>query len=157
VELSGVNTVNASRERVWTAINDPAVLQRCVPGLSGVTRTGNTVHASIELAFGRARGVYRGHVRVIEERPPGYARLEMEGQAPVGVLRGLATVHLEGHGGLTLVHWRGSSRLGGVLALIGQRVIEGAARAKIDAFFTRLNAELNTDPNDMAPGPARTP
>ena len=143
MEISGTNMVNASRERVWAALNDPSVLERCVPGVSDVKREGNTVRASLELVLGRVRGVYQGRVQVLEEQAPDYARFALEGQAPVGVLRGESSVRLEGRGDLTLVHWTGQSRFGGALALVGRRVFEGVVRAKANTFFERLNAELN--------------
>ncbi|WP_027483391.1 CoxG family protein [Deinococcus pimensis] len=142
MELDGQNRVNASPERVWAALNDPAVLERCVPGLSGVTRDGDVLTAAMELTFGSARGTYRGQIRVLEERAPEYARLAAEGRSPVGMLRGEATVRLERSGEGTLVRWQGSSRLGGVLAFVGRSVLQGVARSHAEAFFARLDEEL---------------
>lgn len=144
MEMQGEQWVQASREEVWLALNDPGVLAKCVPGCEEMRRVGDTeIEARLLAKIGPVRARFSGRILMHDVVPPASCRIAFEGS---GGAAGMAT----GESKVTLVQENGGTRLtytveaavGGKLGQIGGRLINASARKMADEFFVALNEQL---------------
>ena len=158
MEMQGEVSIAAPRAAVWQALNDPQVLARCIEGCDSLVRDGDGFVGKMAAKVGPVRATFTGSVR-LEDVVDGVSyRLVGEGKGGVaGFAKGSAAVVLADAGpGATLLSYQVNSQVGGKLAQLGARLIEGAARQYADGFFSKLAAELA--PADDAPvAPAAAP
>lgn len=149
MELQGETIIAAPRARVWEALNDPAMLARCIEGVESLERTGeNRFEGKLNTKVGPVRAAFTGAVTLSDLDPPNAYRISGEGKGGVaGFAKGSADVRLadetleDGRVGTRLTY-SAQSTVGGKLAQLGARLIEGTARAYAESFFTRLKQEL---------------
>ena len=142
MQIEGVNPVRATRIQVWTALNDPEVLARCVPGVKTVTLIDeNTFKMLLEIAIGPVKSKFDGKIEILERIEPDTVKLKVSAKAPTGIVNATGTVRLEEQEGGTLVHWAGEPKLMGMLATLGGRLIEGVAKQQAGIFFSKLEVE----------------
>lgn len=157
MEMNGEVSINAPRPRVWAALNDPAVLARCIDGVESLTRTQadgtERFEGRMNARVGPVRASFAGHVALTQVNAPESYVLVGEGKGGVaGFAKGEARVMLtETAPGTTLLAYQVSSSVGGKLAQLGARLIEGAAKGYADTFFTRLKAEIEVPEGAAAP------
>lgn len=150
MELKGEVTIAAARPRVWAALNDPAVLARCIDGVESLTRVdgpdGERLEGKMNAKIGPVRATFAGAVTLTEVVAPERYVLVGEGKGGVaGFAKGQAAVSLaEVAPGETLLRYDVSSSVGGKIAQLGARLIEGTAKAYAETFFGRLKAELES-------------
>jgi carbon monoxide dehydrogenase subunit G len=155
MELSGDVTINAPRDRVWAALNDPDVLARCIEGVETLTRVsgdeGERFEGKMNAKVGPVRATFTGQVTLTDVVAPERYVLVGEGKGGVaGFAKGEAAVQLaESAPGTTVLSYQVKSSVGGKLAQLGARLIEGTAKAYAESFFASLKAEVET--------PAETP
>jgi carbon monoxide dehydrogenase subunit G len=145
MELTGERTLPASRARVWAALNDTAILSRCIPGCQEIQKASDTEFtAKVGLAVGPVKATFNGQVTLSDLDPPNGYRISGTGQGGVaGFGKGSAVVTLEdAPGGGTLLRYSADASVGGKLAQIGSRLVEATARKLADEFFTRFAAEF---------------
>ena len=145
MELTGERILPASRARVWAALNDPAILSRCIPGCQEIQKSSDTEFtAKVGLAVGPVKATFNGQVTLSDLDPPNGYRISGTGQGGVaGFGKGSAVVTLEdAPGGSTLLRYSADASVGGKLAQIGSRLVEATARKLADEFFTRFAAEF---------------
>jgi carbon monoxide dehydrogenase subunit G len=156
MDFSGRYVIPASPEAVWAALNDPEILKYCIPGCEEIEKTSPTDFAAVAtLKIGPVKARFRGKVALSDLDPPHRCRLSGEGQGGVaGFAKGGAEVVLtpEGDGG-TMLTYTAQATVGGKLAQIGQRLVDGAAKQIADDFFGRFSTALGA----AAPAPALTP
>jgi uncharacterized protein len=149
MELQGETLIAAPRERVWTALNDPEVLRRCIDGVESLEKVGdNRFEGKLNAKVGPVRASFTGGVDLQDlDRPNGYT-IVGEGKGGVaGFAKGSAEVKLadvtlpEGATGTRLTYVARST-VGGKLAQLGARLIEGTARGYAETFFARLKTEV---------------
>jgi carbon monoxide dehydrogenase subunit G len=140
VDISGSYTLYATRERVWSALRDPDLLRRIVPGCESLEMIdANTYHGRVNIGIAAVKGVYEGTLRMSEQRPPESCRMVVDGKGAQGVLHGEGTVALEEREpGVTVVRYAGQAQLGGAIASVGMRVASGAANMLTRGFFAKL-------------------
>ncbi len=160
MDFTGRYLIAASPQRVWEGINDPAILKASIPGCEQLDKTSPTDFvASARLKIGPLSASFKGKVQLTELDPPHGLRLSGEGQGGVaGFARGEAQVVLTPEGDGTLLTYTAKASVGGKLAQIGQRLIDGAAKQIADDFFKRFTAALDRpvlapDPLIEAPAP----
>lgn len=166
VEMKGESVIAASRADVWRALNDPAVLARCIDGVEELTAAveadGTTrLEGKMNAKVGPVRATFSGGVRLTEVDPPARYVLVGEGKGGVaGFAKGTAEVTLSdavaAGRDATLLRYVVTSSVGGKLAQLGARLIEGTARGYADTFFARLKAEVE-DVAPAAPSPETEP
>ncbi len=144
MELKGETLIAAPRQAVWQALNDPAVLARCIDGVESLTKAGDDrFDGVLNARVGPVRARFTGAVTLSDLDPPNGYTISGEGKGGVaGFARGSAKVRLADEDGGTRLSYDVSSNVGGKLAQLGSRLIEGAARGYADSFFARLKAEL---------------
>ena len=152
MKIEGTHQLNAPRDRVYQALVDPEVLQRCIPGCERLEKTAeNTYSATIRAGIGAIKGVFTGTVRLEDMRPPEHYRIVVEGKGGPGFLKGSGDLDLEAQGERTLIKYTGDLQLGGTIASVGQRMIQGTAKMMASQFFTALEAEAGTEPGESPP------
>lgn len=143
MKISGQHQLKAPLERAWKALIDPAVLQKATPGCERLTPIGpDEFEATLKLGVALVKGTYKGKLALREKTPPESYRLVMEGSGGPGFVKGDATLRLTEQEGGTLVSYEGEAQIGGAIASVGQRLLEGAARMLLSQFFKNLDKEL---------------
>jgi len=147
LNLSGSHVIEGTPEQVWAALNDPAVLARCAPGVKTLEPEGTDQYkAAIEVAVGPVKGVFQGRISITDKVEPQTMTLKIEAKAPVGIVSAIGKITLEPTDDpdliKTLVNWEGTPQLAGMLATVGARLISGIAKSQADLFFSKLQREV---------------
>jgi carbon monoxide dehydrogenase subunit G len=144
MDFTGRYVIAAPPQKVWDGINDPAILKACIPGCEQLDKTSPTDFvATARLKIGPLSAAFKGKVQLTELEPPHRLRLSGEGQGGVaGFAKGDALVTLTPDGDGTVLTYTAKANVGGKLAQIGQRLIDGAAKQIADDFFKRFAAAL---------------
>jgi carbon monoxide dehydrogenase subunit G len=135
--MQGEVTLPAERERVWAALNDPEVLKVCIPGCQELEKVSDTEFAAVaKLAVGPVKATFKGNVMLSDiDAPNGYT-ITGEGQGGVaGFAKGGAKVRLADAGGGTQLSYDVEAQVGGKIAQLGGRLINGVAKKYADQFF----------------------
>src|SRR3989454_4545126 len=152
MKIEGSHQLNAPRERVYQCLIDPQVLQRCIPGCERLEKTGeNTYAATIRAGVGSIKGVFNGNVRLEDMRTPEHYRIVVDGKGTPGFLKGSGDFELEAQGETTIIKYSGELQVGGTIASVGQRMIQGTAKMMAAQFFTALEAEAKTAAGEPPP------
>ncbi len=134
--IQGEYTIDAPREAVWRALNDPAVLKACIPGCESMTRTSESeIDAKINAQIGPIRSSFATHIVMSDIDPPSGYTLSAEGKGVAGFGRGTAKVSLADLGARTVLKYDAQMSIGGKLAQVGSRLVESATRSYSDQFF----------------------
>jgi hypothetical protein len=137
------STFAEPRERVFAALIDPDVLQRCIPGCDSLARTGDdTFDATLNVGLAGVTGRYRGRARLSDIVAPESYTLTVEGSGSPGYARGAARLSLADEGDRTTVTCEADVQVGGLVAAIGSRLIEAASRKLAGEFFASLERVL---------------
>jgi carbon monoxide dehydrogenase subunit G len=144
MDFTGRYAIDAAPQRVWDGLNDPAILKACIPGCEQMDRTSPTDFvATARLKIGPLSATFKGKVTLSDLDPPKRCKIIGEGQGGVaGFARGDAEVVLTPEGTGTVLTYTAKASVGGKLAQIGQRLIDGAARQIADDFFKRFATAL---------------
>ena len=138
MKLTGTYEINAPREAVWAALTQPESLQGCIPGCQRLEDVGDgNYEASISAAFGPVRGNFSAKVSIKDWNPYESYRMIVSANGTPGFVNGEAFIALaDGDGdGVTTVNVDGDGQAGGLLARVGQRMMESMARSQMDRFF----------------------
>ena len=165
MELSGEVAIAAPRQKVWTALNDPEVLARCIEGVETLARIvgddGERFEGKMNAKVGPVRATFVGQVTLTQVVAPERYVLVGEGKGGVaGFAKGEAAVTLTETGpNATLLAYDVKSSVGGKLAQLGARLIEGTAKSYAESFFAKLKAEVETadTPASTIDAPPETP
>jgi len=144
MKISGSHDVAAPREQVWTALIDPAVLARTLPGCLSLERTGDDEYrVTLEAGVASIRGVYSGQVTLADHAPPAAYTLRAQGQGGPGTVDATAAVTLaETPEGGTRITYDADAVVGGTIGGVGQRVLAGVAKRTAGQFFSAVEADL---------------
>src|SRR5918912_1653291 len=152
MKIEGTHVVRAKRERVYQALTDPEVLRRCIPGCERLEKTGENAYAvTLRAGVGSIKGVFNGNIRLEDLPQPEHYRIVGDGKGQPGFLKGAGDLDLEERDGATFVKYAGDVQVGGTLAGVGQRMIQGAAKLMASQFFTALEAEAQAQEGDPPP------
>jgi uncharacterized protein len=163
MDFKGKYSIPAAPDQVWAALREPATLSACIPGCESVEQVSpNQYQAVATLKVGPVKARFQGKITIDDvTAPPGIAhamRLSGEGQGgAAGFARGQSAVHLTAEGDQTILEYSAKAVVGGKLAQIGQRLIDGAARSVADEFFARFSGVMQTKTATVAPAPASPP
>src|SRR6266852_3710949 len=138
--MTGEVQLAAPREAVWAKLNDPEVLKVCIPGCEELEKTDdNGFRAVAKMKVGPVSARFKGKVTLSDLDPPNGYKISGEGEGGVaGFAKGGATVGLTDKDGGTLLTYNVEAQIGGKLAQLGQRLINGAAKKLADEFFTNF-------------------
>lgn len=152
MKIEGTHELHSSRERIYQALIDPVVLQRCIPGCERLEKTGdNSYSTTIRAGVGSIKGVFTGKVRLEDLQPPSHFRMTVDGKGQPGFLKGSGNLNFDERDGATLVSYNGDVQVGGTIASVGQRMLQGAVKMMATQFFTAIEAEAKTEAHEAPP------
>jgi uncharacterized protein len=148
MKVSGTSILNAPRERIWQSLNDPAFLKLCLPGCESMEAIGpDQYQAILTVGIAAVKGKYTGTVTLSEKEPPQRFTMRVEGKGPGGFMQGTGVLELAEDPQGTKVTYQGDVQVGGPIASVGQRLLEGAAKMMVGQFFTAVNKQLAAQPS----------
>ena len=145
MKLSGTAALPAKRDQVWELLNDPERLAKCLPGAERLEPDGPDRY-KVAMKFGIAAlsGNFQGSVELADRKPPESLQMRIEGRGAPGFMKGEGTILLRAKGQETEVKYEGEAQVGGVIASVGQRMIEAAAKKMVAQFFASAAEELKS-------------
>ena len=145
MQLQGEYVVHAPRDRVWQLLNDPAVLARITPGVTSlIPDGGDRYKATFVVALGPFKNTFNGQVEVADKQAPEAMTLKVQARGPGGGMAAAGRITLraeESDPNATRVAYTGEPQLSGMLATVGGRLVQGAAKLQADQFFASLERE----------------
>ena len=139
MKLTGSYEMNVKKEAVWKALNDPNILKQCIPGCESFDiKSGNIFNATATNQIGPMNATFSGTVTLSNIRENQSYTLSGEGQSPVGFANGSAEVKLIEKNGITTLTYEVDVNVGGKIAQLGSRLINGVAKKMSNYFFGRL-------------------
>jgi carbon monoxide dehydrogenase subunit G len=144
MEMSSSQIVPAPPDRVWAALNDPQLLKACITGCEAIERVAdNEYNVSMKVKIGPVNAKFAGKIILLDLNPPQSYTLNFEGQGGMaGHAKGSAQVLLSPDGEATKLAYTAAAQIGGKLAQIGSRLVDGAANKMAGDFFAALAREL---------------
>lgn len=144
MDMQGSRQLAVSQQQAWDALNDPAVLKTCIPGCDKVEATGENQYAiGMALKIGPVSAKFTGKITLSEINPPVSYKLAFEGQGgPAGFGKGSAAVTLRPDADGCELSYTVNATVGGKVAQLGQRLIDGAAKSLAEDFFKRFDEEI---------------
>ena len=144
MEMTGEERIPASQADTWAALNDPAILKACVPGCESIERLAENEYQVLMVArIGPVSAKFKGKLALSDLKPPHSYAIAFEGQGgAAGFGKGAAQVQLAPDGGGTKLSYQVKANVGGKLAQIGSRLVDGAAKKIAQEFFAAFNEKV---------------
>jgi uncharacterized protein len=146
MEMTGEQQIPVSQEKTWQALNDLDVLKACIPGCESIVASGeNEYDVVLTAKVGPVSAKFKGKLKLTDMNPPSSYHIAFEGQGGVaGFARGSAQVNLMPEGDeSTRLGYAVKANVGGKLAQIGSRLIDGAAKKLAEQFFNAFNKHVS--------------
>ena len=143
--MKGEVALSADRATVWAKLNDPEVLKACIPGCQTLDRSGeNGFSAVVKVKVGPVSATFKGNVELQDLDPPNGYKISGSGEGGIaGFAKGGAVVRLsDAEGGGTLLTYDVEANVGGKIAQLGARLIDGVAKKNADMFFENFAANV---------------
>ena len=154
MKLAGSYALNVKKEVVWKALNDPEILKKCIPGCEVFEKESNTVfNATATNQIGPMNATFSGKLSLSNIQENQSYKLSGEGQSSVGFVNGIADVKLTEENGLTILNYEVDVNVGGKVAQLGSRLINGVAKKMSDYFFGQFSdlvAPIKTEKKDTS-------
>jgi carbon monoxide dehydrogenase subunit G len=143
MKVSGTATLSAPPQRVWEALNDPAVLVRTIPGCQRLEAVGDdSYRMTIAAGVASIKGLYQGEVSLSEQHPPDAFVLTAAGTGAPGTVSARVLVSLAEAGGGTTLTYDADAIVGGMIGGVGQRMLTGVAKKTAGEFFSAVDDVL---------------
>src|SRR5262252_9396417 len=151
MEMTGEQLIPVSQEKVWRGLNDPEMLKACIAGCESIEKVSDSEYKVVIVAsVGPVKAKFNGKLVLSDLDPPNSYALSFEGSGgAAGFGKGGAKVSLATEGASTRLRYTANASVGGKLAQVGSRLIDGVAKKMADDFFAAFNEKLA--------GPAATP
>ncbi|TMQ00946.1 MAG: carbon monoxide dehydrogenase subunit G [Verrucomicrobia bacterium] len=141
--IQGTHDLARPPAQVFEALNDPAILQETIPGCEKLEKTAaDEYSAQLKIGIAAVKGSYAGKVRLSDQQPPNRFTLHLEGKGAQGFVKGTARVELKEKDQGTELRYTADVQVGGLIAAVGSRMIEAAAKKMADDFFQRFSTAL---------------
>jgi len=142
MKVEGAQKIGAPRERVFAALVDPAILQKCIPGCQVLEKIGDTQYAAkLTASIGSIKGVFTATVTMVDLVAPSHYKLLVDAKGQQGFVKGSGILDLSEQSGVTEIKYTGDVNVGGTLASVGQRMLESTAKMMVAKFFSALENE----------------
>lgn len=146
MELSGTHTIKAPQALVWKVLTDPETLRRTLPGCQRFeSQEDGSYNITMSIGIAAIKGTYTGTVRLLNEKPPDSYSLKVSAKGGVGFIDGqgdFVLTQAEDNGDHTKLSYTGQAQVGGKIAGVGQRLLQGGANLVIGQFFRALDKEV---------------
>lgn len=167
MEMQGSKQLAITQQQAWDALNDPEVLKLCIPGCDSIEPTGDNAYALVNaIKVGPVAAKFKGAIQLADIQAPGSYTINFEGNGGVaGFGKGSAKVVLTPNDQGCELGYTVNATVGGKIAQVGQRLIDGVAKSMAESFFKRFDEEMqhrHPAPAEAAPGadealPAKVP
>ncbi|MGH9660900.1 MAG: SRPBCC family protein [Bryobacteraceae bacterium] len=139
MKISGAYTLAAAPDRAYALMQDPQVLARSMPGCDQLTQIApNEYEMKMKMVVASIQGLFSGKVRLADSNPPSSFRLLVDGTGKVGFMKGEGLLTFIPAGDSTEIQYEGDVQVGGLIAGVGQRLIDVTAKMVIKKFFEKL-------------------
>jgi carbon monoxide dehydrogenase subunit G len=146
MDLASTYTFNAPQQAVWDLLMDTTAIAGCVPGCRELRPIGeDRYQAELVVTVAAISGNFAATVAIEDKNAPQSYRLVVEGTARIGFVKGSAQIELEPGASGTIVKVAASAEVGGAVARVGQRLLEGVGRMTMDRFFACMASRLDRD------------
>jgi carbon monoxide dehydrogenase subunit G len=148
MELTETHSLPVAQQQTWDALNDTEILRACIPGCESIDPDGENAYlVALSAAVGPVKARFKGRMQLTDIDAPNTYKIVFEGQGgAAGFAKGNAQVTLEADGdAATKLSYTANAQVGGKLAQIGSRLVDGAARKIAGEFFRRFSAQLSGD------------
>lgn len=144
MQMQGSRQLSATAQQAWAALNDPEILKQCIPGCQSFElASDNTYKVAAQIKIGPVSAKFTGKVTLTDIEPPQRYTMNFEVQGGVaGHGKGVSQVELTENDQGVELKYTVESQIGGKLAQLGQRLIDGAAKSMADDFFKRFEKAL---------------
>jgi carbon monoxide dehydrogenase subunit G len=143
MKLSATYTFKPAPDKVFAALVDPSVLQKCIDGCEKMEKTGqDSYDAHLKIGVAGIKGSYVGKVRIAEQNPPSSFTLNVEGKGTPGWVKGTAKIQISPKDEGSELQCESEGQVGGLVAAVGSRLVEAAAKKMLDEFFRKLDQQL---------------
>jgi carbon monoxide dehydrogenase subunit G len=147
LDIGGEERFEVTIDALWRALNDPAVLQKCIPGCKEMIPDGeDKFKLVLNLKVASVGGSFEGAIALTDKQPPAHCKITVSGSGTLGHGNGEATFSLAPAENGTAMSYAGEGEIGGLVAGVGQRILKGVAKHLIKQFFTALRRELAAAP-----------
>ena len=160
MKIGGAYTVPLDRQLAYARLQDPEILAKCMPGCDHLSRIGEDEYEmKMKMVISSVKGLFGGKVRLADQSPPDSFRLLVEGSGKVGFVKGEGVLTLSPVDAATEVRYEGEVQIGGMIAGVGQRLLDVTAKLIIKKFFEKFTGQigpesappLEPEPNPPAP------
>ena len=143
LDIGGEEIFEVPIEALWSALNDPAVLTKCIPGCNDmIPEGGDRFKLILNLKVASVGGSFEGEISLSDKTSPAQCNVAVSGSGTLGHGSGLAAFSLAAQDGGTAMRYSGEGEIGGLVAGVGQRILKGVAKHLIKQFFTALRREV---------------
>ena len=144
MDMQGARTLAVTQQQAWEALNDPEVLKLCIPGCDSIEATGDNGYALVNaIKVGPVAARFKGAIHLADVKAPSSYTLNFEGNGGVaGFGKGSAQVSLSTQEEGCELAYQVNASVGGKIAQVGQRLIDGVARSMAESFFKRFDEEM---------------
>lgn len=143
MKLAATYAFDAQPEKVFAALLDPAVLQKCIDGCEKMEKTGeDSYDAHLKVGIASLKGSYVGKIRIDDKKPPESFTLHVEGKGGPGWMKGKANIRILPKENGTELVCNSEGQVGGLIAAVGSRLVESAGKKMSDEFFRKLGEHL---------------
>ncbi len=151
MEITGEQLIPKPQQQTWDAICDPAVLQVCIPGCESMEKISDSeFHLTMGAKVGPVNAKFKGKITLAQVDAPNAYTLIFEGQGGVaGFAKGEAVVRLAPEGEATRLAYTAKANVGGKIAQVGSRLIDGVAKKMAENFFTAFNRHVTNAMPDL--------
>lgn len=139
LKIEGSYTFNAARDRVWQVLLDPNIMARCMPGCESMIEVAPDRYETVmKVGVASVKGTYKGKVAIKDKQIPSHYVLSGEGSGGPGFMQGDVTIDLEENQGQTVLRYSTEPKIGGLIASVGQRMLNGVAKMMAEQFFKKV-------------------
>ena len=143
MKIQATHIYKVSPEKVFTALVDPVVLQKCIEGCERMDKTGeDSYDAKLRIGVAGIKGNYTGKVRIAEKNPPESFILQAEGNGAPGWVRGSAKIRLVANAEGSELQCDAEGQVGGLIAAVGSRLVEAAGKKMLQDFLRKLGEQV---------------
>lgn len=151
MKITGSHDLPVEPQRAYQMLLDPDVLARALPGCDQLVRIGpDEYEVRLNVAIASVQGLFSGKVRIADQHPPESYRMIVEGTGRVGFVKGDGVMKVSPANGATRLDYEGDVQVGGMIAAIGQRLLDTSARMIIKRFMDKLSQEARSPGGALA-------
>jgi carbon monoxide dehydrogenase subunit G len=139
LKIEGTYIFNAPRDRVWEVLLDPKIMAQCMPGCENMNEVApDQFEAVMKVGVASVKGTYKGKVSIKDKQAPSHYVLSGEGSGGPGFMQGDVAIDLAEQDGKTVLRYTTDAKIGGLIASIGQRMLNGVAKMMVEQFFKKM-------------------